>query len=169
MPRPIFRVPQKESVNKTEQETNPFLNTRQPVQKAPMQKQISKMEMDRLLRKPRSGAYMEAVCSLDSGAHAHNRHRTEEILHAIAEEFPQVEIAEVLLGIVSRCYLGAPYEVHCLDISGSIIEHYKRGESMPGGLEKARGIALCGSYEVVEVYIDCCRAVSTNGAVSVIR
>ena len=29
-----------------------------------------------------------------------------------------------MLGIVSICYLGKPYEVHSLDITGQIIEHY---------------------------------------------
>jgi hypothetical protein len=39
---------------------------------------------------------------------------------------------------------------------------------MPGGLEKARGIAMRGGYEFIEVYADCCRCVSSNGSVSVI-
>ena len=30
-----------------------------------------------------------------------------------------------------------PYEVHTLDLTGGIIEHYKTGETLPDGLEKA--------------------------------
>lgn len=69
---------------------------------------------------------------------------------------------------VSICYLGKPYEVHTLDITGQIIEHYKSGHILPGGLEKARSIAMRGGYDFIEVYVDCCRAVSSNGLVSVI-
>lgn len=55
-----------------------------------------------------------------------------------------------------------------LDAAGQIIEHYKQGEPLPGGLEKARGIAMHGGYEFIEVYSNCCRAISANGSVSVI-
>ncbi|MDO4167932.1 MAG: hypothetical protein Q4D32_11070, partial [Eubacteriales bacterium] len=71
-------------------------------------------------------------------------------------------------GCVSVCYLGEPYEVHTIDMKGGILEHYKKGQKLPDGMEKARGIALRGGYAFVEVYIDCCRAVSGNGTVSVI-
>ena len=90
------------------------------------------------------------------------------IIDAIRKEFPEVEISGMLLGYVSICYLGKPYEVHTLDMTGSIIEHYKAGQTLPGGLEKARSIAMRGGYEFIEVYVDCCRCVSSNGRVSVI-
>lgn len=64
---------------------------------------------------------------------------------------------------------GKPYEVHTLDIGGGIVDHYKEGEVLPGGLEKARGIALKGGYDFIEVYVDCCRAVSSTEMVSVIK
>ena len=60
----------------------------------------------------------------------------------IEDEFPEIAIRGTLMGIVSRCYLGDPYEVHTLDISGNIIEHYKQGEPLPEYMEKARGLAL---------------------------
>ena len=66
------------------------------------------------------------------------------------------------------CYLGKPYEVHTLDVTGGIIEHYQTGQILPNGMEKARSIALRGGYEFIEVYTDCCRAISSNGKVSVI-
>lgn len=86
----------------------------------------------------------------------------------IEDEFPEIAIRGTLMGIVSRCYLGDPYEVHTLDISGDIIEHYKRGESLPEYMEKARGLALHGNYAFVEVYENACRAVSEDGSVAVI-
>ena len=123
---------------------------------------------DRLLRRKRSKAYMDAMHKLDAGGHVHNQSKVNEIIDAILNEFPEVEISSVLLGFVSICYLGAPYEVHTLDLSGQIIEHYKAGHPLPGGMEKARSIALRGGYDFIEVYSDCCRAISSNGAVSVI-
>ena len=94
--------------------------------------------------------------------------KVNEIVDTIRSEFPEVEITGIMLGIVSICYLGKPYEVHTLDITGQIIEHYKGGQMLPGGLEKARSIAMRGGYDFIEVYVDCCRAISSNGSVSVI-
>ena len=91
---------------------------------------------------------------MDAGGHVHNQNQVNEILNALREEFPEVEIAGILLGIVSTCYLGKPYEVHTVDITGEIIEHYKSGQVLPGGLEKARSIAIRGGYDFIEVYVD---------------
>ena len=141
--------------------------THQKDQKQEMQ-QISKMQIDRLLRKPRSKQYMDAMHKLDAGGHTHNHDQVSEIMNIIRNEFPEIEINGVLLGIISECFLGPPYEVHTLDIAGSgIIDHYKAGITLPGGLEKARSIAIRGGYSFIEVYIDCCRAVNSNGVVSV--
>ena len=93
-----------------------------------------------LLRKKRSKEYMEALHKLDAGGHVHNQNKVNDIIRTIQEEFPEVQLGGVLLGYVSICYLGKPYEVHTLDLTGGIIEHYK----------------------------DCCRAVSASGYVSVI-
>ena len=62
----------------------------------------------------------------------------------------------------------AIWEIHTLDIMGEIIEHYKVGEMLPNGLEKARNVAMRGGYDFIEVYVDCCRAISSDGTVSVI-
>jgi len=130
--------------------------------------EIDKMKLSRLLRQPRSREYMESMHKLDAGGHVHNQKQTEQIIQIIQNEFPAVEIKSILLGIVSICYLGKPYEVHTLDTIGGIVEHYKAGQTLPGGLEKARSIAIRGGYDFIEVYIDCCRAVSSSGAISVI-
>lgn len=127
----------------------------------------NKIMLDRILRKKRSKRYMDALCDLDAGGHTHNQHKADEIINAIKEEFPEVDISGIMLGIISKCNLGIPYEVHSIDLSGQIIEHYIRGRSLPAELEKARSIAAQGSYAFIEVYTDCCRAVSFNGTVSV--
>ena len=143
----------------------PMLNPNQS-QKQP---QIDKLSLDRLLRKSRSKEYMDAIHQLDAGGHVHNKKEVNEIINTIKSEFPDVDINGVLLGFVAKCYLGVPYEAHTLDLVGEIIEHYKRGETLPGGLDKAKSIALHGGYDFIEVYTDCCRAISSNGSVSVIK
>lgn len=111
---------------------------------------------------------MDAIQTLDAGGRVTNQQKIDDIIQQIKQEFPEVELAGLLLGFVSICYLGKPYEVHTLDIAGAIIEHYKTGEPLPNGLEKARGIALHGGYSFIEVYTDCCRAIGRDGSVAVI-
>ena len=162
MPKPMLRKPEAES------QENTILSAAKSPQQQRQTAQADKLKTDRLLRKTRSKQYMDAIHSLDAGGHTHNRNKVDEIISAIRNEFPEVQIEGILLGVVSVCYLGKPYEVHTLDITGSIIEHYKSGQMLPNGLEKARSIALRGGYAFIEVYIDCCRAISANGTVSVI-
>lgn len=162
MPKPMLRQPQ------TQTQSNTILSATQNQQQKQQTQQIDKMKVDRLLRKTRSKEYMQALHKLDAGGHVHNQHKVNEIIDTIRNEFPDLEISGIMLGIVSICYLGKPYEVHTLDITGQIIEHYKSGNVLPGGLEKARSIAMRGGYDFIEVYVDCCRAVSSNGSVSVI-
>lgn len=163
MPKPLLKQQQSQT-----HMGNILSATQQQSQKQQMQ-QMDKIKLDRLLRKTRSKEYMDALHKLDAGGHVHNQHKVNEIVDVIRNEFPEVEINSVLLGFVSICYLGMPYEVHTLDMTGQIINHYKVGQSLPGGLEKARSLALRGGYEFIEVYVDCCRCISSTGAVSVIN
>lgn len=162
MPKPLLRMPE------TQAKTDNTLIFRQDNTSVQKTQQMDKLKIDQLLRKKRSKRYMDAMHSLDAGGHVHNQQKVNAIIDAIRNEFPEVEISGVLLGYVSICYLGRPYEVHTLDMTGQIIEHYKAGEPLPGGLEKARGIALRGGYDFIEVYVDCCRCISSDGSVSVI-
>lgn len=154
-------------LNKPQQQSSSLLDAT-----ATQNKQTSKLDqmtIDRLLRKPRSKAYMDAIHKLDAGGHVHNKAKVDAIIDAIRQEFPEVEINGILLGYVAKCYLGKPYEVHTLDLSGQIIEHYKAGQPLPNGMEKARGLAMYGGYDFIEVYVDCLRAVSSDGTVSVVK
>lgn len=159
MPKPILNSYQ--SQKQTQASHIITSNLKQP--------QIDKLSLDRLLRKSRSKEYMDAIHQLDAGGHVHNKKEVNEIINTIKSEFPDVDINGILLGFVAKCYLGAPYEAHTLDLVGEIIEHYKRGKTLPGGLDKAKSIALHGGYDFIEVYTDCCRAISSNGSVSVIK
>lgn len=127
------------------------------------------MEAERILRKKRSDRYMKAIQNLDAGGHVMNQKQVDDFIRTIQEEFPELEIDGILLGIIAPCFLGKPFEVHTLDMKSSIVEHYERGKELPGGLEKARGIDIRGGYAFIEVYLDCCRAVSRDGTVAVIH
>lgn len=133
------------------------------------QTKLSPDKVNLILRKPRSRAYLEAIGKLDAGGVTLNPKLMEEIRAVLEEEFKDIHLFDFLLGYVSKCYLGDPYEVHTLDLAGNIVTHYKTGEPLPGGLEKARNLVLFGDYKFVEVYKDCCRGIYEDGSVAVIK
>ncbi|MCE2563157.1 hypothetical protein [Komagataeibacter sp. FNDCF1] len=117
------------------------------------------------LRRRRSGNYVDAVSRLDTGGPV-SAPDIDAIRAAVTAEFPDGP-ASWPLGWVSKCYLGTPYEVHIVDISGHIIQHFKRGEAMPGGMERARSLAASGRYAVIEVFSDRLVAIGSDGTTSV--
>ena len=143
------------------------LQLQQPKQK--VNTQLNQMQVERVLNKKRSSEYVEAMKRLDAGGHMHNQHKVNAIIDVIREEMPEIEIDMGPIGIVSKCYLGAPYEVHSIDITGAIIEHYESFRTMPGGMEKARKLAMSGFYAFIEVYPHALRAVKEDGTVSVLK
>jgi hypothetical protein len=118
------------------------------------------------LRRPRSGRYLDAIRQLDSGGAVVDAARMAAIRDAIGAEFPDGP-ASWPLGWVAKCYLGAPYEVHILDLSGQIVRHFKQGEALTGGLERARGLAASGRYATIEVYSDRIVAIAMDGTTSI--
>jgi len=163
MPRPLLNR------NRTEASQESKLS----LTAAPAKTQTSgetAMQLNRRLKQPRSKEYIDAIHKLDAGGHTMSTAEREAIIAAIRAEFPEiVDLAGVLIGIVSKCYLGDPYEVHTLTIAANIIEHYKRGQALPDGMERARSLAARGGYEFIEVYTDVCRAISSDGSVSVVQ
>ena len=121
------------------------------------------------LREKRSTAYVQTMTRLDAGTHHADRSALDALTAAIANEFPDLGIEQRPIGVVSQCYLGAPYEVHICDLGGGIIEHFETFRAMPPLFERARVLALHRSYAFVEVYPDTLRAVTPDGAVSVIE
>lgn len=109
MPKPMLRQPQ------TQAQSSTILSAVQNQQKKQETEQMDKMKLARLLRKPRSKGYMDALHKLDAGGHTHNENKVNEIIDAIRNEFPEIEISGILIGFVSICYLGKPYEVHTLE------------------------------------------------------
>jgi hypothetical protein len=106
---------------------------------------------------------------LDAGTHHADRTALESLIEAITNEFPDLGIEQMPVGIVSQCYLGAPYEVHICDLQGGIIEHFETFRPMPPLFERGRTLSLHPSYVFIEVYPDTLRAVALDGSVSVIE
>jgi hypothetical protein len=119
----------------------------------------------RLLSAPRSRRYLEALAGLDRSGTV-SRVDVDDIIDRIHREFADAW-ASTPLGIVARCYLGAPYEVHTLTLDGTILAHYKVGEELPAPLERARTLALSEAYLAIEVYPDRMIFIRTGGTVTV--
>jgi hypothetical protein len=125
---------------------------------------LSASERTRILNRKRSDQYVKSMTSLDAGGHVSNVESVKRIIDAIQAEFPEITIDNFPIGIVARCYLGAPYEVHTLDLTGGIIEHYEVFKLLPIDLEKARSLSLHPQYAFVEVYRSGeMRAIEQNG------
>lgn len=109
---------------------------------------------DRDILQRRSKRYLDTIAGLDAKTLTDTK-GMEALMNAIQEEFGTADIASLPLGIVAKCFLGHPHEVHTLDLSGSqIIKHYKIGEPLPDDFEKARTLAKHNAYAFVEVYRD---------------
>ncbi len=157
MPKPLFNLEKKQEIS---------CGIEIKIQNKTM---IAQETMEKKLRQKRSSKYIEAIKELDIGGHEFNNSKFEKFITAMKDEFPEVPIGDYLIGIVAKCYLGDAFDVHSLDIAGEILMHYKHGEKLSGNLERARGIAIYGGYEFIEVYIDSLRAVKSDGSVAVIK
>ena len=165
MARPMLKFPEAQQKQQTRTAEQMLLK---PAQQKTATK-LNQMQIDRILNKKRSKEYMDAMTRLDAGGHMHNQHKVEALMEVIRQEMPEIEIDMGPIGIVSKCYLGAPYEVHTLDMTGSIIEHYETFRTMPAGLEKARQLAKSGHYAFIEVYHHALRAVKADGTVATLK
>jgi hypothetical protein len=118
------------------------------------------------LLKNRSKNYIDILSKIDAQTLTATQ-GWNEVMDAIRKQFGTVEIPSNLLGIVARCYLGDPYEVHTLGLGGTcILKHFKGGESLPDDMEKARTLALHEAYAMVEVYKDKMLVVRVDGSVT---
>ncbi|WP_295212006.1 hypothetical protein [uncultured Chryseobacterium sp.] len=114
----------------------------------------SKIFSDRDILKKRSQQYMNVIKGIDTELLTETQGK-EALMEKIYKEFGTAELANLPLGILAKCFLGHPHEVHTLDLSAhQIIKHYKIGESLPGHFEKARMLAKHNAYAFVEVFKD---------------
>lgn len=150
--------------------TPPQLNTTALTTARPsISANLSSQVIEARLRSKRSKTYIESLQRLDAGGHAHSQELLNALLDAIQQELPEISIEHLPVGIVAKCYLGAPHEVHTLDRQGMIIRHYKSFEGLPPLLERARSLALHPGYAFVEVYADKLIAVTQNGDTSMVK
>lgn len=126
--------------------------------------QITEYQLS-VLQRNRSKKYMEMMKKLDLSGHTQNQQLIKDIIEMAKQEMPELNLPSLLLGWVAKCYLGHPFDVHMLDAAQNIIKHFKHGEPMPEGLEKARGLAAYGQYEFIEVYSQFCLAICEDGSV----
>jgi hypothetical protein len=158
MPRPILGTPQGALATVT---------PAQPTTTA--RSSLSPAQTSQRLRQTRSRAYLAAMAGLDAGAHHADRAGRAALIEAISNEFPELGIEERPLGIVSKCFLGPPYEVHICDLAGDIIQHFETFRPMPPLYERARALAGHDAYAFIEIYADTLRAVMQDGTVAVIE
>lgn len=123
------------------------------------------------IRQKRSKEYIGCISKLDAGSSLDNKNTIDNIINTLKKDFPMLAIYPPphMLGIVACCYLGEDFEVHILSLAGYILQHFRKGNSLPGKLEQARSLAMSEMYAFIEVYEDCMCAVSENGTVSVIN
>lgn len=110
---------------------------------------------------PRSRHYLDAMARLDATTDV-TPAKIQEIIDDIRRDFTD-RWAALPLGLVSRCYLGAPFEVHTVLPDGGILEHYHVGQRLPGQLESGRTHSLSGLYLAVEVYENRLVCIRTDG------
>ncbi|MGM0112126.1 hypothetical protein [Enterococcus sp. DIV0187] len=159
MPRVFLNHSEKQ---KNQTQLSASLSTPKPITQDPL-------KINRLLRQKRSSDYLKALGQLDASGSSLSNHQFDKVVDTIKKEFPEIELGGLLIGYVAKCYLGQPYEVHTLSYDLQIVEHYEIGKILPNGMEKARSLACHGNYQFVEVYTDCCRAVSEDGVVAIIK
>lgn len=121
---------------------------------------------ERMLLDKRSARYRELLARLDASATL-SPVEIKGIADDLRREFEK-KWANVPIGIVSRCHLGIPFEVHTLSLDGSIIEHYRTGEALPRGLDRARDLARTDVYLAIEVYQDRLACVRPDGSTVVL-
>lgn len=111
----------------------------------------------------RSDTYLRAIRALDGSGHL-SQVDIQKLVDDIHREFTE-KYSATPIGIVGKCYLGEPFEVHTLALDGSIIEHYRVGQALPGGMERARQMAISVAYQAIEVYTDRMVCVRADGSV----
>ncbi|WP_051271233.1 hypothetical protein [Shimazuella kribbensis] len=127
----------------------------------------SKFELLERLRQKRTDEYLKLVADLDVNSQV--EWDIDAVFASLEKQFADVPKQEQLIGILAKCYLDDCYDVHLIDRNQTIIHHIKKTDSVPNEFAKARGLALHPSYEFIEVYKDCIRAVARNGEVSVVK
>src|SRR5947209_20377124 len=89
------------------------INPSEPLR--PINPSLQGPRLKQRLREKRSKVYLDALTRMDAGTHHADRGALDSLVAAISNEFPELGIEQRPIGIVSQCYLGAPFEVHICD------------------------------------------------------
>ncbi len=151
-------------------------------------------EVEKVLRQPRTRAYMEVFDAVDmlsaedeavierlkakmdqETMEEFSEMSAEELLSEIKdcfeEEFLELEIdvKSVLLGVLAKCYITG-CDCHAITPNGDILAHFQQGGELPEDLKKGRTVLRkYPECQCVEVYTDCCRVIDPDGTVTKIR
>lgn len=131
--------------------------------------QTTLFEKEKVMRHKRSRNYIDAIEHLDTGSQQAGAEKLDDIYKIIRMELPGLFECGELVALLCKCYLGKAYDVHTIDLAGGILYHFKKGEGMPDGFEKARSLLMFGSYRLIEIYTTCYCAIDDNGFVAVIK
>ncbi len=103
---------------------------------------------ERMRPRRRSARYIMAIHRLDRSV----EHGVDvrEVTDTVLAEFEGC--AAVPVSIVAECRLGAPFEVHTLDIGAGRLRHHRLGERLSPLLERARALAADSEQMAVEIY-----------------
>lgn len=151
-------------------------------------------DVDRVLRQPRSAAYLDAFYAIDMLSETDEEiiaklkaEMDEEVLNdfsdmsaeellseiksCVEEEFAELEIElrSVLHGVIAKCYIDG-CDCHAINPQGEILEHFKMNRPIPDELHKGRELIMkYPDCKCVEVYTDCCRVIHEDGTVLKIK
>lgn len=104
--------------------------------------------------KKRSKDYLNFISKLED-IDVYKINGFKELTDKISNEIGPLGLASSPIGILAKCFLGAPFDVHILGLEAEIIlNHYKISEPLPPSFSKARLLALHNQYSIVEVYND---------------
>lgn len=101
-------------------------------------------------RRVRATALLETIVAVDTTTDPAARHQLIRQLH----DSYQARGGGTLLGLFSRCYLGAPYIDHRLSLTADILEHYTGADIPSAEYLPARALARSPHYAFIEVYTD---------------
>lgn len=117
--------------------------------------QVGNSKLDSVFStKKRSKEYINFITKLEN-IDVYKINGFKELTDQISNEIGPLGFSSSPLGILAKCFLGAPFDVHILGLEGEIIlNHYKASEPLPPSYSKARLLALHNQYSIVEVYND---------------
>ena len=163
MPKPLFFQTQQINQNVQDQEHR-LSATLKP--ETTQNLRTNPTEVQRMLRRRRSPKYMQIMSKLDAGSTHISQKDIEEMIEAIREEFPDIDILNEYVGCMAVCHLGEPFEVHTMNVGEQRIVHFHANYEFESPLNKCRQLCLMPEYQFIEVYTNEFRAISANGAVA---